>query len=100
MDYGPFGFVESYSPLFAKWTGSGEHFGFINQVQAGFVNWQVGFFIVRERERKKVSHICFLHKCLCMYVHANVEDICSYATCLKRVKTGSACVVDIILDTF
>jgi serine/tyrosine/threonine adenylyltransferase len=27
MDYGPFGFMEEYNPVFAKWTGSGEHFG-------------------------------------------------------------------------
>lgn len=39
MDYGPFGFMDEYHPLFAKWTGSGEHFGFMNQPQAGFANW-------------------------------------------------------------
>jgi uncharacterized protein YdiU (UPF0061 family) len=41
MDYGPFGWMEEYAPLFAKWTGSGEHFGFMNQPSAGFVNYQV-----------------------------------------------------------
>jgi uncharacterized protein YdiU (UPF0061 family) len=41
MDYGPFGWIEEYSPLFAKWTGSGEHFGFLNQPSAGFTNYQV-----------------------------------------------------------
>jgi len=41
MDYGPFGWMEEYSPLFAKWTGSGQHFGFLNQPSAGFVNYQV-----------------------------------------------------------
>mmetsp|Transcript_24906 Transcript_24906/g.27896 ORF Transcript_24906/g.27896 Transcript_24906/m.27896 type:complete len:294 (-) Transcript_24906:287-1168(-) len=41
MDYGPFGWMEEFSPLFAKWTGSGEHFGFLNQPRAGFVNYQV-----------------------------------------------------------
>jgi len=41
MDYGPFGFMEEYSPDFAKWTGSGKHFGFLNQPQAGVVNYQV-----------------------------------------------------------
>lgn len=41
MDYGPFGWMEEYSPLFAKWTGSGQHFGFLNQASAGFVNYQV-----------------------------------------------------------
>lgn len=41
MDYGPFGFMEEYYPLFAKWTGSGPHFGFMNQPNAGFANYQV-----------------------------------------------------------
>ena len=41
MDYGPFGWMEEYNPLFAKWTGSGQHFGFMNQPSAGFVNYQV-----------------------------------------------------------
>jgi len=65
MDYGPFGFMDEvrtdcichvnpcisclsltqvymglqYHPLFAKWTGSGEHFGFLNQPDAGFANF-------------------------------------------------------------
>jgi uncharacterized protein YdiU (UPF0061 family) len=41
MDYGPFGFVEEYNPLFAKWIGSGEHFGFMNQPNAGYANYKV-----------------------------------------------------------
>lgn len=41
MDYGPFGFVEEYNPLSAKWTGSGQHFGFLNQPSAGYVNYIV-----------------------------------------------------------
>jgi len=41
MDYGPFGWMEEYNPLFAKWTGSGQHFGFLNQPTAGLVNYNV-----------------------------------------------------------
>ena len=41
MDYGPFGFLEEYNPLFAKWTGSGQHFGFLNQPSAGYANYNV-----------------------------------------------------------
>jgi len=33
--------MEEYPPLFAKWTGSGQHFGFMNQPSAGFANYQV-----------------------------------------------------------
>jgi len=40
MDYGPFGWMEQYDPLFAKWTGSGEHFAFINQPNAALANFQ------------------------------------------------------------
>ena len=38
---GPFGWMDEFTPLFAKWTGSGQHFGFLNQPSAGFVNYQV-----------------------------------------------------------
>jgi len=31
--------MEEYHPLFAKWTGSGEHFGFMNQPTAGYANF-------------------------------------------------------------
>jgi uncharacterized protein YdiU (UPF0061 family) len=41
MDYGPFGFMDEYQALFAKWTGSGDHFGFLNQATAGYVNYMV-----------------------------------------------------------
>jgi len=41
MDYGPFGFMDQYNPLFAKWTGSGEHFGFLNQPRAALANYVV-----------------------------------------------------------
>jgi len=41
MDYGPFGFMDKYDPLFAKWTGSGEHFGFLNQPRAALTNYMV-----------------------------------------------------------
>ena len=41
MDYGPFGWIEEYHPLFAKWTGSGQHFGFMNQPNAAFANYNV-----------------------------------------------------------
>lgn len=41
MDYGPFGWMEEYNPLFAKWTGSGQHFGFMNQPNAAFANYNV-----------------------------------------------------------
>lgn len=41
MDYGPFGWMDEYSRLFSKWTGSGEHFGFMNQPSAGLTNFMV-----------------------------------------------------------
>lgn len=41
MDYGPFGFMDRYDPGFAKWTGSGEHFAFMAQPDAGITNFAV-----------------------------------------------------------
>lgn len=41
MDYGPFGFIDKFDPLFAKWTGSGEHFAFMNQTVAAYTNFAV-----------------------------------------------------------
>merc|ERR1719379_1747348 len=38
MDYGPFGFIDKYDPGFAKWVGSGDHFAFMNQPEAGLAN--------------------------------------------------------------
>lgn len=40
MDYGPFGFIEKYDPLFAKWVGSGSHFAFMNQPAAAVANYK------------------------------------------------------------
>jgi len=39
MDYGPFGFMDEYDPLFAKWTGSGRHYAFMNQPGAALANY-------------------------------------------------------------
>ena len=41
VDYGPFGFVDTYHPFAAKWTGSGEHYGFMNQPMAALANFRV-----------------------------------------------------------
>eukprot|EP01126_Amoeba_proteus_P040596 TRINITY_DN4335_c0_g1_i3.p1 TRINITY_DN4335_c0_g1~~TRINITY_DN4335_c0_g1_i3.p1 ORF type:complete len:621 (+),score=151.79 TRINITY_DN4335_c0_g1_i3:45-1907(+) len=39
MDYGPFGFLEKFQPLWCMWIGGGEHFGFMNQPTAGLRNF-------------------------------------------------------------
>eukprot|EP00928_Gymnodinium_smaydae_P032026 TRINITY_DN23314_c0_g2_i1.p1 TRINITY_DN23314_c0_g2~~TRINITY_DN23314_c0_g2_i1.p1 ORF type:complete len:595 (+),score=56.67 TRINITY_DN23314_c0_g2_i1:100-1884(+) len=40
MDYGPFGWMDRYDPLFAKWIGSGQHYAFLNQPGAAVANFQ------------------------------------------------------------
>ena len=40
MDFGPFGFIEKFSPLWNMWLGGGEHFGFFNQGEAGARNFE------------------------------------------------------------
>ena len=39
MDYGPFGFIEQFSPLWCMWEGGGDKFGFMNQPEAGKMNF-------------------------------------------------------------
>lgn len=41
LDYGPFGFVESFDPWFQPWTGGGKHFSFINQPRAAEANFHM-----------------------------------------------------------
>jgi|EP00945_MAST-04E_sp_MAST-4E-sp1_P005150 uncharacterized protein YdiU (UPF0061 family) len=41
MDYGPFGYIEKFEPLWNMWTGGGEHFGFLNQPEAGAKNFSI-----------------------------------------------------------
>ncbi len=40
MDYGPFGFIERYDPMWNMWVGGGEHFAFMNQPRAGHENFK------------------------------------------------------------
>eukprot|EP00501_MAST-03F_sp_TOSAG23-6_P001369 GSMAST32.ASY1.ANO1.1423.1 assembled CDS len=40
MDYGPFGFIQRFEPLWNMWSGGGEHFGFLNQPTAGTKNFE------------------------------------------------------------
>jgi uncharacterized protein YdiU (UPF0061 family) len=41
LDYGPFGFCESFDPGFQPWTGGGKHFSFFNQPIAAEANYQM-----------------------------------------------------------
>lgn len=40
MDYGPFGFMQRFKPLWCMWTGGGNKFGFLNQPVAGAKNFE------------------------------------------------------------
>ncbi len=39
LDYGPFGFCESFDPLYQPWIGGGRHFSFFNQPTAAAHNF-------------------------------------------------------------
>jgi uncharacterized protein YdiU (UPF0061 family) len=41
LDYGPFGFMESFDPQYQPWTGGGLHFSFLNQPQAAEENFKM-----------------------------------------------------------
>ncbi|MEL6605576.1 MAG: protein adenylyltransferase SelO family protein [Cyanobacteria bacterium J06614_10] len=47
LDYGPFGFCESFDPWFQPWTGGGEHFSFFNQPSAAAANYHMFWQSVR-----------------------------------------------------
>lgn len=40
LDYGPFGFCETFDPWFQPWTGGGQHYSFLNQPAAAEKNYQ------------------------------------------------------------
>ncbi|KKM05979.1 hypothetical protein LCGC14_1748610, partial [marine sediment metagenome] len=39
LDYGPFGFCETFDPLYQPWIGGGRHFSFLNQPAAAAQNF-------------------------------------------------------------
>jgi len=41
LDYGPFGFCESFDPNYQPWTGGGDHFAFFNQPVAAERNFEM-----------------------------------------------------------
>jgi uncharacterized protein YdiU (UPF0061 family) len=41
LDYGPFGFIDVFSPDYQSWTGGGHHFSFLNQPAAAQRNFQM-----------------------------------------------------------
>jgi uncharacterized protein YdiU (UPF0061 family) len=41
LDYGPFGFIDVFSPDYQSWTGGGRHFSFLNQPQAAQRNFDM-----------------------------------------------------------
>ena len=47
LDYGPFGFCESFDPKFQPWTGGGNHFSFFNQPKAAEANYHMFWTAIR-----------------------------------------------------
>lgn len=47
LDYGPFGFCETFDPWFQPWVGGGEHFAFFNQPAAAEANYHMFWQSVR-----------------------------------------------------
>jgi uncharacterized protein YdiU (UPF0061 family) len=40
MDYGPFGFMEPFAPMWNMWVGAGAYYGFMNQPDSCLKNFQ------------------------------------------------------------
>lgn len=41
LDYGPFGFMDQFNPIYQPWTGGGQHFSFFNQPKAAENNFMM-----------------------------------------------------------
>ena len=41
LDYGPFGFIDTFDPYYQPWTGGGRHFSFLNQPKAAQQNFKM-----------------------------------------------------------
>jgi uncharacterized protein YdiU (UPF0061 family) len=41
LDYGPFGFLERFDPLFCPWVGGGDEYSFSRQPQAIAINLSI-----------------------------------------------------------
>jgi len=41
LDYGPFGFCDEFNPYYQPWSGSGDHFSFLNQPDAAQRNFDM-----------------------------------------------------------
>ncbi|HTN32743.1 MAG TPA: protein adenylyltransferase SelO family protein [Marinobacter sp.] len=41
LDYGPFGFCDTFNPRFQPWTGGGDHYSFLNQPVAAEANFHM-----------------------------------------------------------
>jgi uncharacterized protein YdiU (UPF0061 family) len=77
MDYGPFGFIEKFTPLWNMWVGGGNHFGFLNQPMAGLKNFESLVSAVTplldENGRQQAKAIVFEHE-----KRADGEEICFF----------------------
>jgi uncharacterized protein YdiU (UPF0061 family) len=47
LDYGPFGFCDSFNPDYQPWTGGGHHFAFLNQPEAAERNFHAFWTALR-----------------------------------------------------
>jgi uncharacterized protein YdiU (UPF0061 family) len=62
MDYGPFGFIEKYSPTWNMWVGGGKHYSFMNQNDAGSKNFETLIrsilpILTTDEERKEAKEL-------------------------------------------
>ncbi|MBT6324645.1 MAG: hypothetical protein HOJ35_01650, partial [Bdellovibrionales bacterium] len=62
LDYGPFGFCESFDPAFQPWTGGGRHFSFFNQPKAAEANYHMFCSAIRPLLRDDSDEISNLDR--------------------------------------
>jgi len=75
LDYGPFGFCESFNPWFQPWTGGGEHFSFFNQPNAAAANYHMFWKAVRPLLEEDAEALERFHQVLEGFAEAMQQQV-------------------------
>lgn len=69
LDYGPYGFCQSFHPYFQPWTGGGRHFSFFYQPEAAHRNYQMFCSALRPLLAEQTDNLAKLD-----HIQANFPD--------------------------
>ena len=75
LDYGPFGFCETFTPWFQPWVGGGEHFSFFNQPNAAAANFHMFWKAVRPLLEEDAEALERFHQVLEGFAEAMQQQV-------------------------